>query len=401
MNAFKLYLADIQRLIKFSGFWSKRTLFYKDLASALQRNELVDDFIQGELTIATNKSTYDKHRVIGLNALSNSYSRGANTLGTALMAIMPKSDHLALSVFDKSLNQVEVLKNHSANVERLQELTKVIRTAAISPLIMLPLGFIFIWILATNVIPEFAKAAPPEVWESFFNGLVKSTAEFIKRYGLWIFTVIFAVLVWLFTWALSNLTSGWRFSMDTSTGIKKTAWSILFPFKIIFSFYRDIEGARLLSSLATLLQSGMLLTKAVESLQMYAQPWMRKHLQIILEHRQISPSENIESFGHGVIAPSMMGRLATLSRQERTGFENALIEAGTLGMNEAREAIKATAVAANALIMICVVSIIMFFYGGITSIALSLEEANSPVAVAKRQKIKNVSNRAIINPVTK
>ena len=66
MNRFKNYWAAFQRQQHLYLFWQQRTLFYRDCASALEEKELLQDFIAGELLIASQALTANQARAKGL-----------------------------------------------------------------------------------------------------------------------------------------------------------------------------------------------------------------------------------------------------------------------------------------------------------------------------------------------
>ena len=201
-----------------NGFWQKRTTFYRDLAQALQDKELPLDFIRGELTVATSPATSDKNRATGLMYLQNILTSADISLYQALVATMPSSDSLALSTLQHAKDVPLALRQLAENVDQQTEMTKMIRQALFSPMLLLPVAYVFAYVLSTVSIPEFAKAAPDEVWTPF-NSFVKNSAEFFANYSTWLALLIVAGLVWVFTWALANFTQKWRFQWKSQGGM--------------------------------------------------------------------------------------------------------------------------------------------------------------------------------------
>lgn len=378
-------IQETKRYLQLKDFWKLRTVFYRDLAKSLEKNELFRDFIKGELDIAINPVTEDKSRAKGFIFLNGLTESSDLSLYETLVATMPKSDKLALSTIQFANNKPLALRQLAENIEEQNQMTQMIRSALVSPMLLLPVAFAFAYILSTVSIPEFAKAAPEEVWTPF-NLLVKNSAEIFSNYGLGILLVIVLSLVWIFTWALENLTPNWRYQMEKARGYASIKWIVLFPFQPIFAIYRDIQGTRMLGNLANLMLSGMILTDAIKSLTVSAQPWMRKHLIVIDQHLQTREGDHIGAFSHGVLPVFLLSRMSSLIRSDKgQEFNKVLIELGTQGMIEARESVKKSAVKINSILLVAAFSVITFFYVGQNMIAISIQDANSPSAVIRRQ----------------
>lgn len=393
MNILKL-LDVAKRAIALNGFWSRRTTFYRDLASALQARELPKDFISGELTIALSPMTQDKNRARGLSYIQNIMHASDMPVQDALMRSMPKNDSLALGTLKFAKSIPSALRELADNVDGQSAMTKMIRQALISPMLLLPVGYVFAYVLSSVSIPEFAKAAPPEVWTSF-NAFVRDTAYAFRDYGHWLALAIVLALVWIFAWALANLTSRWRYVMESSRGYKRALWVLVFPFQPIFALYRDIQGTRMLGNLANLMQSGMLLKDALRTLAEGAQPWMRKHLAMVHEHLDIAAGDYVGAFSHGVLPTFILGRMGSMVRRDTEGqFDQVLIKLGTVGMQEATASVQASAVKINAILLAVAMFVIVFFYGGQNSIAYAIQDANSPTAVMRRQ-LERAQNKNI------
>lgn len=389
MTTLSQWWHDFDRAGRLRGFWHRRTTFYRDFASAIEERELPNDFVAGELAIALSPNTQNKHRAKGLAYMRDVMSSGDPNLHQVLAATMPKSDSLALATLRFAKSVPQALRELADNVDAQMEMTKMIRGALVSPMILLPVAYVFAYVLSSVSIPEFAKQAPEEVWTPF-NAFVRDSAKAFQNFGIPLGLIFVVLSIWVFVWALPNLTAAWRFSMEKAMGYKRLAWCLAFPFQPVFVVYRDIQGTRMLGNLANMLQSGMLLQDAVLTLAQGAQPWMRRHLLMIHEHLQLAPGDFVGAFSHGVLSTFLLSRMSSQVRRDTGGqFANVLIRLGTTGMNEAREAVKNSAVRMNAILLVITFGVITFFYAGQNSIAFAIQDANSPSAVMRRQAIKN------------
>lgn len=101
---------------------------------------------------------------------------GEFSLADILIATMPAKDHMALGVLRQSPDQIQALRNLANNVDEQKAITKLIMKSMVSPMLLLPVGFVFAYVLSSVSIPEFVKTAPPEVWTGF-NYVVRVAAE--------------------------------------------------------------------------------------------------------------------------------------------------------------------------------------------------------------------------------
>lgn len=379
-------LKDLEQWLNLgaNGFWGQRADMYRDIARSIEGKELFRDFVEGELTIALSKRTQNKVRAKGLMHMRGLMDAGGLSLADILIATMPKKDHMALGILRKSNEPIEALNNLAKNVDEQKAMTKLVMKSLISPITLIPVGFIFAYVLATVAIPEFVKTAPPEIWTGF-NYVVRVTAEAFQTYGVGVFSALCAFTGWLLIWGLPNLTANWRFVAEGATGKERLMWNLIFPFRPVLQMYRDIQGTRFLSDLSFLLKSGMLLQDAIETMMKDATPWMRKHLMMILGHLQTNPGDHIGAFSQGVLSQFIAGRLHSAVRRDSGQFSNVLVDIGSKGQADAQAALGASASRFSAILLISVMSVIIFFYGGQAAIIKSIEEANSPSAVTKRE----------------
>lgn len=394
------FYASLKKSLLLQGFWKNRTIFYRDLAKALEKKELARDFIVGELVVATTPATEDKNRAKGLMYLNQIMSSSDLSLHEALTSVMPSSDSLALLTLKFSKDVPSALRQLADNVDQQIEMTKIVKQALISPMLLLPVTYAFAYILSTVSIPEFAKAAPEEVWTPF-NLLVKNTANLFANYSAPIAIAILIGLVWVFTWGLQNFTQKWRFQMEKARGYSSLRWILIFPFQPIFYLYRDIQGTRMLGNLANMMQSGLVLSEAISKLSYGAQPWMRKHLITINQHLQVREGDYVGAFSHGILPVFLLSRMSSMVRSDAgQEFNKILVELGTRGMSDARESVKKTATTINAVLLSTAFSIIGFFYIGQNLIAVSIQDSNSPAAVMKRQVLARQNSTLPAKPAS-
>ena len=138
-----------------NGFWGKRADFYRDVAKSIEDKELLRDFVEGELAISTATATLDKTRAAGLNYMRAILDAGEYTVADILISTMPRKDHMALGVLRNSPDTIDALRNLAKCVDEQSAMSKMVMKSLVSPLLLIPVGFVFAYVLATVSIPEF------------------------------------------------------------------------------------------------------------------------------------------------------------------------------------------------------------------------------------------------------
>jgi Type II secretion system (T2SS), protein F len=385
-------LKELGKYAKFHSFWNTRADFYRDLAQSVQDKELLRDFIDGELQISLSSRTRDADRAKALSAMQVLMQAGYNSIDEVLAPVMPEGDLMGLAVVRDAKDRAGALKNLANNIEQQNAMTKVVRLAMASPSLLLPVGFAFAYILSTYSIPAFEKAAPPEVWVGY-SALVRDCAQIFAKWGLVSFVLAFLLATWFFGWGLGNLTSMWRYKAENARGWAKPLWLILGPVQPLLSIYRDVQSSRMLANLAVYLQNGRGLQDALSDLAQSTSPWMRKHLQWVLEHLQILPGDYVGAFSHGVLSPQLLSRLHSKVRRDAgQDFSRVLIDIGTAGQEKSREDVKKAAGRANFILLLLTLGIVMFFYFGQSWIVFQIQEESSPTKVQMRALQKKERN---------
>lgn len=371
-----------------SGFWKKRSGFYRLIAKSMQRRELLKDFVEGEYAISSSPATRNRARATGLNFMRSVIQDGVTTLADVLIATMPPSDRMALATLRDTSDPVMALNHLADNIDAQESMRNVVKSAVLTPLILMPIGIAFAYMISSTTIPVFIEAAPPEIWTGF-NMVYRTVAELFRDWAIIVMGLMIVILGWLFYYGLPNLTAGWRYRAESAHGMKKFLWTLVFPFRPALQLYRDIQGTRMLTDLAFMLQSGRLVGDAIEVLAQNAQPWMRRHLLMVLDHMHQIPGNYVGAFSHGILSPYFSGELQSANRVDTEArFDKILVEIGTLGSKEAIDAVKVSALKLNLILMTSTMAVIMFFYGGQMLVIKSIEQANTPAAILKREAVQ-------------
>jgi hypothetical protein len=178
MNKFERYLALFP-------FWKRRSEFYRDVATSIEERELPRDFIEGEYQIATTPATADKTKAKALGYMKVLMESGVTSLQDLLRQTMPPSDSMGIAVIEDARDKAAALRYVAENVDQQTAMNKVVTSALMSPLILLPIAMVFSFVMAGYVIPAFEKTAPPEVWTGF-AAMVRNFAELFRVWAPWV-----------------------------------------------------------------------------------------------------------------------------------------------------------------------------------------------------------------------
>ena len=377
-------MSPLERLVLLVPFWSNRAEFYRDLANSIEARELLRDFVEGEWRIASNPMTANKRKAAVLGYMRSLMEDGLTGLDQVLERTMPASDAMGIAVIADAPDKSAALRFVAENVEQQSAMGKVVASAVASPAILAPVALVFAFVMAGYVIPAFEKSAPPEVWVGF-AALVRTVASGFTTFAPAALSLLIAWLLWFTFYGLANITSAWRYSAESAVGWARPPWMLLGPTRPMLTIYRDIQSARMLANLATLLQAGRGLQDALSELSKHASPWMRKHLQWVLEHMQLNPGDNVAAFSHGILSNPLLSRLHTKVRRDAgADFARVLVDIGTQGQEQARLDVKRYALQLNIVLLVGVFSIILFFYAGQNYILIQIQNEVSPQTIQRR-----------------
>lgn len=358
------------------SFRSERTQFYRELARSIQAREPLRDFLSAELAISRHPGTRDSSRAEALALMRQQLSQGNDyRLSHLLARVMPASDRLMLSALDYSSDRPATLRSLADAIEQQKRARQVLGQALLPPLILVPGVAGFCHVLATQSIPVIVKMAPPAVWTPF-NQSVRTFAEAIQRDGGWIAVASICITV-LVTCALPRWTGWLRGQLETLQPRMRWLLFPVFPLTLTLSVYRDFQVSQLLNALAVLLESGMTLTEALQRLRRHAQPWMQFHLQKILAHLQVAPTDYVAAFSRGLMSPPLLASVASAVRNNPR-FDGVLIELGTRENIHIQNHIARTAKRINTALIAGCGALVLFLYLGQLSITQSMTAELSP-----------------------
>lgn len=344
----------------------RRTLFYRDLADALRRKVSIRDFLQREVENA--RLLKDETSLLIMKTLVSRYSSGnGSSLRDLMYGIAPTADMMLLSAVDDSGDgKAEALERAAEAVDFQIRSFKTLMISLATPAIALPLVGA-LCLITSEIIASIARDAPASVWVGF-NGVVRVIAEFINDHWGKVFLGIIAV-AGLTIWQLPRWIGGYRVKADNLPG---------------FSLYRDYNAAVVLSAMAMMIGSGKTMKQAIEDLRLNATPWLRWHLQRIINSLDDNPTDYMGAFSRGLMPLSVRARMNSLLDSSKS-FDVALVALGTSEVKRLESAVKVSAETVNWTLTGALVALAVVLSIGQMTIASALSNESDPVKLMQKR----------------
>ena len=317
-------------------FRPQRAEFYRDLADMFRRNESMMGFFEGEIANAVRTRQWARAAALRMMLARLQSGHQAGRVGHLLERVMPASDMMMIVGVDHADDKARALLSLADAVDAQRTMRTTVLSYALFPLVMLPLSYVLIRILA-DVILSIDRSAPEYVKEELWsgsNGWAKQIAVLMDQFGL----PMLCLLIGCLALAIASLPR-WKG--------RARLWVEAWP---IYGLYRDFQSGLLFSSMAMLLSNGSTLKGAIEDIAQGATTWMRWHLTRVLRSLDDNPTNTIEAFSRGILSPYMLARAATLQRTSAT-FAEVLIELGTRESERVLKGVRRAAVIANVAIV--------------------------------------------------
>lgn len=356
-------------LIKLAAFvWGfRRAIFYRDLADAFRRKVSVRDFLQREVDNA--RMLKDKTGILVLRTLTNRYASGnGGSLGDLMFGIAPASDLMLLRAVDDAVNtKAEALERAADAVDFQIRSFKTLMVSLATPAIALPLVGV-LCIITSEIIASIARDAPPSIWVGF-NGLVKLLAEFIDAHWGKVFLAILAS-IGVLLWQLPRWVGRYRLKVEGLPG---------------FALYRDYNAAIVLSAMSMMIGSGKTMMQSLVDLRLNATPWLRWHLQRIINSLEDNPTDYMSAFSRGLMPLSVRARLNSLLDSSKS-FDVALVALGASEVKRLEGAVKVSAESVNWTLTGALVAIAVVLSIGQMTIASALSRESDPVRLMQQKR---------------
>ncbi|MEX3960179.1 type II secretion system F family protein [Trinickia sp. EG282A] len=307
-------------------FRSTREKFYVDLAEAIKDKEPTAKFLSIRLTRAIKqKDPYGRLYQIFLERLDQK----GGSLSHMMSGIVPDSDLLVIASIEARGDLDEGLRFLATTIKSQRAMTAEMASALLVPALVTTVCLGFIGMLSFFVIPVYVTIVPPEKWNSMGKSIY-AVSYVARHYGLVIF-IAAGALLWWFKWSIPN----WR-------GRRRAKADNYIPYRV----FRDYHGSIFMVALASLMVSGETLVRSLEKLKRRGKPWLRWHINTIL-NRLLTKNLNYgEAFATGIFGQELSNRLIDQSRRS-SDFNQVIKKMGVEGIEEAREQVRKSAKSLN------------------------------------------------------
>lgn len=376
-------LENLLRSLKLRSFHANRVEFYDHLARSIRQKELLRSYLEEELRIAKAKKTADSSKAFALQDMLRRVSKADDVALSRVVGLsMPPSDRMMLAAVDESRDKPQTLQDVAAAIREQKEARKVLVTALMTPLLLVPGILVFAYVLSAIVIPTISKVAPPEVWTPYLS-FVRWVSQAIANYGIVAMALGVTALA-AFVYSLPRWTGNLRARCERVSPKLGTALFPVAPFLLPLSLYRDFTAGQILTTLAVLLNGGATLTSALRIIAKNGTPYTRWHMRRMLAHLDQFSTDYVPAFGRGLLSARLLAILASRIRNAPK-FDQVLVDLGTQGAVVIREEVKRSAATINAILIVGGVFFLIFLYSGQSLIADAVAEAMDPMKRAARR----------------
>jgi hypothetical protein len=343
-----------------------RSNFYRDMADAFDRKVSIRDFLQREVDNA--RMLKDETTLLIMKSLVRRYASGSgSSLRELLYGIAPASDMMLLSAVDDAVEgKAEALKRAAEAVDFQIRTFKTILISLATPAIAMPLVGA-LCVITSEIIASIARDAPASVWVGF-NGIVRIIAEFINAHWGKVFLAICATAIFI-VWQLPRWTGPSRVRVDSLPG---------------FALYRDYNAAVVLSAMSMMIGSGKTMRQALEDLRLSATPWLRWHLQRVINSLDSNPTDYLAAFSRGLMPLSVRARLNSLLDSSKS-FDVALVSLGASEVKRLEGAVKVSAEMVNWTLTGALVALAVVLSIGQMTIASALSTESDPIKLMQKR----------------
>lgn len=285
-----------------------RIRFYESLVLMLQNNVQLGDALRELHAVVSDNGKKNKtaealiyqHCIDSLNngaSLSDALEHWVNPTEAALLRAGEKSGEL-----QKAMGYVTGL------IQKKKAMLAALTGATLYPLILSGLAGFLLNMISTQLVPKFAKLAPPEQWQGAAR-LLYLVADSATRYGsaivIGLVIAIVAVIV----------------SLPTLRGPLRPYLDRLFP----YSAYRMLHGSSFLLGVALMVSSGQQLRESLLSLAHSANPWLRERIDGALDGVDAGKNFGAALAGAGHDFPDRIAIQYLTIFANRDGFEAAMV----------------------------------------------------------------------------
>lgn len=227
------------------------------------------------------------------------------------------------------------------------------RTSLTMPVIQILALFGLVYYIAATIVPTAKRLLPDQYMPGFAKGYF-AFGEFTITWGPWIMLAFVALLAAIFG------------SMQRWTGPRREWFDRRFP----WTLFRAMQSAFFLITISAMMRAGMPMPTALAEIERFARPWMRDHIQRMMERLEKGKRETV-AMDTGLLLNNMSDRLLIYSRLPN--FTTIMENLGRDAIEGLRSSVNSITGKINLVVMLAIAVFIMstIFALGETSFAIS------------------------------
>lgn len=277
----------------FLGFSLRTRLrIYSKLAIKLRQNAPFERTLLKQAVWREKRGAYSTARV--LREIVRRMSADSMSFPEACRPFVPNDEYMQLAAGEKSNDLPDAFDLICDTKTRVQRLTKAVRNVSWAPLGYMVINFVFISILAGNVLPTLAKLANE-------NGTKSSSLEMLLLISEYATPMTGIVLLFLIIASVIGVI----YSLSRMTG-RVRRWLEWIP---PYSTYRNVQGYFWICGFLAYLKTGIREERALEAQIEHASPWLAERLrgiQMLMIRKSHSLPEALSETGFNFPCPDII-----------------------------------------------------------------------------------------------
>ncbi len=333
---------------------SERFRIYRKLQGMMAMNEALSRCLERLYNNVTERGRYP--RKAAALALKEWFERdrAGESLSEAMVGWVPLSELFMIKAGEEAGQVALAMQQILEMGDRSKEMKGAIIQAVGYPVFMLMLLGAVLWLFGVNMIEPMRQMAPPQVIASM--GSLASVSDYIRSWGLLTLVFVIGLMV-----GLAMLMPVWR-------GHVRAMFDMFPP----WSWYRLWQGSAFLLSMSALLQAQVSLKRALEVLEVQANPWLKQRIAATREEvmRGRNLGEALRQTNYNFPDPQLALDLEILS--ERSDVADVLRKVTDEWMREQIDKLRSQAQIVRYVGLGCVGAIIAWALSSIVGITTTL-----------------------------
>jgi type II secretory pathway component PulF len=312
------------------------------------------------------KMVYEENndpRLYAVKEWEESINQG-KTFSESIAKYVPPSEALFIYSGEKVdiNNFIRSLDKLSQIIKDQKKIKAIIMQEVGMALLYIGILFVFVMVLTTNISPIFESFQEKGVTLPYFTQLYANFLEFLKNNFIFIAIGVVAFLLVLFNTCL-------LYTLNSFSGKKRDIFDGFFP----WSIYRDINSVNFLLVLNGFLDNNVGFQQAITNIKSMATPYLRYHLDIMLENNQQG-----KSIGESIYTPMLRSFKSDLALYGKTSdFQKGLETLAEISMEETQKNTKKIFGVFGFTVMIFIVFFILATVSAIALFAIGLSNQNT------------------------